>query len=279
MKITLRCERKELQALRVWVLCCYALGLSQNLPALNATDPSPDLSVVIPCHNERDNLVPLTDSIRTTLEPVGIRFEVILTDDGSTDGSWDVIGKLHAVDSRVRALRFANNCGQSAALWAGLQAARGRHIVTLDADLQNDPRDIPKLLDALKQFDCACGNRVAARSQGDSWVKRVSSRIANRVRNKWSDENIADAGCCFRAFKRECIANVRCFKGFHRFLPTLIKMEGFTVMEVPVSHNPRVSGASHYGIGNRLFASLADLLAVRWMKKRMIRYMIKETMD
>jgi len=235
--------------------------------------------VVVPCHNERDNLKPLTDAIHASLDPLQVSYEIIYSDDCSTDDSWEVLRQLHAGDPRVRAQRFDQNRGQSAAMWAGLKAARGRHLVTLDADLQNDPRDLPKLLEALKQFDCACGTRVAARAKGDGWVKRASSRIANSVRNKLSDETIEDAGCCFRTFKRECIANVKFFRGGHRFLPTLIKMEGFTVTEIPVSHNPRMAGASHYGVWNRLFASLTDLLAVRWMKKRMIRYEILDRVN
>jgi glycosyltransferase involved in cell wall biosynthesis len=155
-----------------------------------------------------------------------------------------------------------------------MKAARGRYFVTLDADLQNDPRDLPKFLEALKNYDCVCGSRVTTRAQGDNFVKVVSSRIANWVRNKLSDENISDAGCCYRAFKRECIDDLKFFKGMHRFMPTLIKMEGFTVTEIPVTSNPRFAGQSNYGVWNRLFASFYDLLAVRWMKKRMFKYKI-----
>ena len=162
-------------------------------------------------------------------------------------------------------------------MFAGMKAALGQYIVTLDADLQNDPRDLPAFLTELDRFDCVCGTRVESRAKGDSWVRIVSSRIANGVRNKLSGENISDAGCCFRAFKRECVANLKFFKGMHRFLPTLFKIEGYTVTEVPISHNPRGAGQTHYGIGNRLFASFYDLLAVRWMKKRMFQYNVEET--
>lgn len=239
---------------------------------------APDISVVVPCHNEENNLEPLTGAIRDALMPLGMTYEILITDDCSTDGSWEVLRRL-AADSRIRALRFAVNAGQSAALWAGLRAARGGILVTLDADLQNDPRDLPNLLAALTDADCVCGSRVAARASGDSWLRRASSRIANSVRNRLSGEQISDAGCCYRAFRRECVANVKFFKGGHRFLPTLIKMEGFTVKEVPIRHNPRASGKSHYGVWNRLFKSSADLMAVRWMKKRMIRYQVNETLN
>ncbi len=239
----------------------------------------PEISVVAPCHNERDNLRPLRDAIRAALEPLGLAYEIILVDDGSSDQSWEVLRELGCADGRVRALRFAFNCGQSAALWAGIQAARGRTLVTLDADLQNPPSEIPRLLEALREADCVCGSRVAARAAGDSWLRRASSHVANWVRNKVSGETISDAGCCFRAFRRECVANVKFFRGAHRFLPTLIKMEGYRVIEIPVRHNPRGSGQTHYGVWNRLFKSSADLLAVRWMKKRTIRYQIAETLN
>ena len=242
-------------------------------------DSGPEISIVSPCHNERENLAPLVAAIGAAVEPTGRSYEIVLVDDGSTDGSWAVLRELGAQAGRVRALRLAVRGGQSAALWAGMQAARGKIIVTLDADLQNPPAEIPRLLAALNTVDCVCGNRTAARAQGDRWWRRAASAIANRVRNQLSGETIADAGCCFRAFRRECIAHVKFFQGGHRFLPTLIKMEGFTVTEIPVRNNPRFSGQSHYGVWNRLFASFYDLLAVRWMKRRMFRYQIAERIN
>jgi len=243
------------------------------------TEATVQLSFVIPCHNEEANLRPLVAAIREAVEPLKLAFEIVITDDCSTDNSWNTLKELAASDSRVRAQRFAFNCGQSAALWAGLKAAHGQYLVTLDADRQNDPRDVPQFLEALKQFDCVCGTRVAARSQGDNFIRIASSRIANWVRNKLSGETISDAGCCYRAFKRECIGNLKSFKGMHRFLPTLFKMEGFTVTEIPVRHNSRAAGQTHYGVWNRLFASFYDLLAVRWMKQRMLRYQITERVN
>ena len=239
----------------------------------------PQISVIAPCYDERENLRPLVDAIRGALDPVGLTYEIVLVDDGSHDQTWDALRELGRADHRVRALRFAVNCGQSAALWAGTQAARGKILVTLDADLQNPPADIPRLLDALKDADCVCGSRIAARSQGDSWVRRASSKIANGVRNKVSGETISDAGCCFRAFRRECVANVKFFRGAHRFLPTLIKLEGYRVVEIPVHHQPRQMGQSHYGIWNRVFKASADLLAVRWMKARSLRYRVAESVN
>jgi glycosyltransferase involved in cell wall biosynthesis len=242
-------------------------------------DDIPQISVVLPCHNEQDNLRPLITALREAIEPLKISYEIVITDDCSTDNSWKMLKEFAAADKRIRVQRFVKNAGQSAALWAGMKAARGRYLVTLDADLQNDPRDVPQFLEALKQFDCVCGSRVAARGQGDNFVRVASSRIANWVRNKLSGETISDAGCCYRAFKRECIGNLKFFKGMHRFLPTLFKIEGYTVTEIPVRHNPRAGGQTHYGVWNRLFASFYDLLAVRWMKKRMFRFEVGERVN
>ena len=239
----------------------------------------PEISFIIPCHNEEGNLRELIKAIRETVEPLNLPYEVVITDDCSTDKSWEILKEFGATDPRIRALRFAYNCGQSAAQWAGMKAARGKYLVTLDADLQNNPKDFPKFLEGLKSYDCVCGTRVASRSEGDNFVKVVSSRIANWVRNKLSGENISDAGCCYRAFKRECIQDLKFFKGMHRFMPTLFKMEGFTVTEIPISSNPRFAGQGHYGVWNRLFASFYDLLAVRWMKKRMFKYKISTTIN
>ena len=244
---------------------------------MNATPP--EISLVIPCYNEEGNLRELIKTIGDAVDPLKRPYEVIITDDCSKDRSWEMLTELAAGDPRIRGQRFAFNCGESAASWAGLKAARGKYLVTLDGDLQNDPRDLPKFLEALKQFDCVCGTRIETRGKGDNFIRIASSRIANWVRNKLSGEQISDAGCTYRAFKRECIGDLKFFKGMHRFLPTLIKMEGFTVTEIPVTNNPRFAGHSHYGVWNRLFASFYDLLAVRWMKKRMFRYQIVEKIN
>ncbi len=242
-------------------------------------ESAPVLSLVIPCYNEEGNLRPLVTAIRAAVEPLSLPYEIVITDDCSKDRSWQILKELAAADSHIRAQRFAYNCGESAASWAGLKASRGRYLVTLDADLQNDPKDLPKFLEGLRQFDCVCGTRVQSRGEGDNFIRIASSRIANWVRNKLSGEQISDAGCTYRAFKRECIQNLKFFKGMHRFLPTLFKIEGFTVTEIAVSNNPRFAGQSHYGVWNRLFASFHDLLAVRWMKTRMFRYQVAETVN
>jgi dolichol-phosphate mannosyltransferase len=240
---------------------------------------APAISFVVPCYNESGNLRQLVEELRRAAEPLGLAFEFVITDDCSTDDSWAVLKEMAAADPRLRAQRLGRNSGQSAALWAGMKAARGRHIVTLDADLQNDPRDLPRLLGPLDRFDCVCGSRVQARQQGDSWLRVVSSRIANWVRNQVSGEDISDSGCNYRAFKRECVQDLKFFKGMHRFLPTLLKMEGYTVTEVPIANHPRLAGQSNYGVWNRLFASFDDLLAVRWMKRRMFKVTVAERLN
>lgn len=247
---------------------------------MSGTTVSPEVSVVIPCFNEEGNLRELHRSIAAALEPTGVPWELVVTDDCSRDGSWNLLKTMAAEDSRVVALKLDRNRGQSAAMWAGMRQARGAILITLDADLQNDPADLPKFIAAMKSgVDCVCGTRVKVRSEGDGIVKVISSRIANWVRNKLSGEQIADAGCCYRAFKRECIADLKFFKGMHRFMPTLFKIEGFTVMEIDVGHNPRFAGVSNYGVWNRLFASFYDLLAVRWMKKRMFPFKVAERVN
>ena len=243
------------------------------------TDTDIELSLVLPCHNEQDNLRPLLDALRKALDPLQRRYEIIITDDGSSDGSWALLKSLATEDARLRAQRFERQCGQSAALWAGMKAARGEIIVTLDADLQNDPAELPKLLEALDRADCVCGTRVESRIKDDTFFRRNLSRLANRVRNRLSDETISDAGSCYRALKRKCIADIKFFDGGHRFLPTLIKLEGFTVIEVPIAHNLRVAGRSHYGVWDRVFKGFYDLLAVRWMKKRFLRFKVVERVN
>jgi glycosyltransferase involved in cell wall biosynthesis len=240
---------------------------------------SPVISVVIPCYNERGNLNPLVAGVAGALDPLQINYEIIITDDCSKDDSWIVLQEITAKNPRVRAQRLARNCGQSAALWAGIKSARGQYIATLDADMQNDPRDLPKFYEAMKTADCVCGNRKAKRAEGDNIIRQLSSRIANGVRNRITRETVSDSGCCYRMFKRDCTANLKFFKGMHRFLPTLFKIDGYTVAEIAVNHQHRLTGVSNYGVWNRVFASSYDLFAVRWMQKRMFRFQINEQVN
>lgn len=240
----------------------------------------PILSICVPVYNEAENLPLLHEAICKVIDPHGIDAELILVDDGSKDNSWNVIQSLVEKDPRVRGLKFLLNCGETAASDAGLRAARGKYVMTMDADLQNDPKDIPAFLEALATgVDCVCGTRVATRSQGDDVIRVISSRIANWVRNKLSNETISDAGCTYRAFKRDCVDKLKLYRGLHRFIPTLLKMEGFSVTEIAVTNNPRLHGESKYGVWNRLFKSFHDLLAIRWMKSRILGYQIQIELD
>jgi glycosyltransferase involved in cell wall biosynthesis len=233
------------------------------------------LSIVVPVYNEEESLPILWPEIREVLEPTGLHYEVIFVDDGSRDRSAEIVREFREKDGRVRLVRLKANAGETAATDAGLKAVRGRHVVVMDADLQNDPHDIPAMLARLDQWDAVTGWRVD-RAAGDSWVRRLSSRIANRVRNRLSGETIQDSGCTFRAFRRECLRDLTLYTGLHRFIPTLLRMRGFRVIEVPVSHRPRRFGRSKYGIGNRAGRAFVDLLMVRWMKDRRLRYEIAE---
>jgi glycosyltransferase involved in cell wall biosynthesis len=234
-----------------------------------------DLSVVIPVYNEEDNLPLLWPELRGVLDSMGVSFEVLFVDDGSRDRSAEIIRALREDDSRVRLVRLKVNAGETAATDAGFKAARGRRVVTMDADLQNDPHDIPMLVQRLEQWDAVTGWRVT-RGDGDSIVRRISSRLANSIRNWLSEESIQDSGCTFRAFRRECLRELVLYRGFHRFIPTLLRMRGYRVIEVPVRNRPRQFGRSKYGVLNRVFVSFVDLLVVRWMKNRLLRYDVAE---
>jgi dolichol-phosphate mannosyltransferase len=230
-----------------------------------------EVSLVIPCYNEKENLRPLLAQAHQALDPLGFAWEMVITDDCSPDGSWEEMQALAREDPRLRVQRLRRQSGETAASWAGMRAARGRVVITLDADLQNDPAEIPRFLEALGSHDVVCGTRVESRGKGDGFLRIASSRIANWVRNKLSSEDISDAGCTYRAFKRECLEGLQLYKGMHRFLPTLFRMQGYTVREIAIRNRPRLHGESKYGVWNRLWKSLYDLLAVRWMKSRWIR--------
>jgi len=236
--------------------------------------PKRDISIVIPVYNEEDNIKPLIVEVQEVLDGVGRPYEIIFVDDGSVDQSFAILKEAASQDPQIRVIRFKKNTGQTAAFDAGFRAARGDIVVTMDADLQNDPHDIPHLLEKIGEFDVVCGWR---HKRKDPWIKLVSSKIANFVRNILSQEEIVDTGCSLKAFKRECLQNVKLFNGMHRFLPTLTKMEGFTVTQVKVNHRPRRFGTTKYNIRNRMVKAFVDLLAVRWMKKRHLDYEIEET--
>jgi glycosyltransferase involved in cell wall biosynthesis len=249
----------------------------------------PEISLVIPVYNEEPNLPPLAGEIQRTMQALGRPYEVLLVDDGSTDGSLATMIRLASQDPAVRVIRQARNAGQSAALDAGFRHARGAIVVTLDADLQNDPADIPLLLARLEggstsgesgkgaePFDVVCGVRMGRR---DSWVRRLSSGIANAVRNRLTHESVTDVGCTLRACRAEYLRRIPAWKGMHRFLPTLLRMEGARIAEVGVSHRPRRFGKPKYNIRNRIWRASADLLGVRWLQSRWIDRRLAEEVE
>lgn len=227
------------------------------------------ISVVIPVYNEQDSLRPLADELVPVLDALGQPYEIIFADDASTDKSLEVLKGLAEVYPTIRIVKLAQNSGQSAAFDAGFKLAKNEVIVTMDADLQYDAHDIPMLLEKLGPYDVVCGWR---KNRLDPAIKLISTKIANFVRNKLSGENIKDTGCSLKAFKRSYLAQIKMYKGMHRFFPTLLKMQGAKVTEVEVRHLPRKFGRSKYNIRNRLFRSFIDLLFVIWMKKRNLNY-------
>jgi dolichol-phosphate mannosyltransferase len=231
--------------------------------------PAPEISVVLPVFDEEGNLRPLAAEVLATMRALGRTFEVIFVDDGSRDGSPGILRELAAAHPEIAVWRLDRNHGLTAALDAGFRSARGAVIVTLDADLQNDPRDIPLLLERLRDSDMACGWR---RDRKDPWLKRFSSRVANAWRNRRTGEAFHDITCPLKAFRAEIVPHLPPYHGMHRFYPTLARMAGFRVVEVPVSHRPRGSGRSKYGVRNRLSRGLRDLRIVRWMQENRLRY-------
>jgi len=231
------------------------------------------ISLVVPVYNERDNLAPLVAEIAAALP--GGDYEIVAVDDGSTDGSLEELKALKRAHPELHLLSFAANAGQTAAFAAGFQAARGEIVITLDADLQNDPADIPALLAELQRSGATAvvGYRVNRRDTG--W-KKIQSRIANGIRNRLNHETIRDTGCSLKAFRAAALRDLPLFAGMHRFLPTLIKMRGGTVTEVAVRHRPRRAGVSKYGMWNRAWRALVDAFAVRWMQRRALRYTVTE---
>jgi dolichol-phosphate mannosyltransferase len=232
-----------------------------------------EISVVVPVFNEEESLPILIPKLIEVLNRLYISYEIIFVDDGSSDKSFMILKRMVSQNPLLHLLRFKENRGSSAVLIAGVREARGRKIVTIDSDLQNDPEDIPKLLEYLDHYEMAAGWR---QKREDPWLKKISSKIANAIRNWLSGEKINDSVCPLRVFKRDCFKDILKFNGMHRFLPTLMKMEGFRVIEVPVSHHPRKFGKSKYNIRNRMWRAFIDLLAVRWMKSRTIQYEIEE---
>lgn len=228
-----------------------------------------ELSVIIPVYNEEKNLYPLYEKLKNVLVKLKKEYEIIFVDDGSKDKSLVVLKEIKDKDSRIKIIRFKKNYGQSFALDVGFKNAKGEIVITLDADLQNDPQDIPLLLKELNSYDVVCGWR---RKRYDPFLKKISSWLANSIRRFVLKDKFLDIGCTLRAYRRETLENIRLFNGLHRFLPILIEYNGFRVRQIEVRHHPRFSGKSKYKFYRRLLKPFIDLWVVLWMKKNWIRY-------
>ncbi|MEN8150313.1 MAG: glycosyltransferase family 2 protein [Planctomycetota bacterium] len=228
------------------------------------SEPRPRYSCVVPVYDEEGSLPLIEAELLPALRGLDGNFELLIVDDGSTDGTPAILEAMLDSVPELVVWRHDANRGLSAALDTGFTRAVGEIVITLDGDLQNDPADIPRLLAGLETADVVIGWR---RVRDDPWLKRVSSRIANGWRNWRTGDDVHDSSCPLKVFRREAYDRIRMYDGLHRFLPTLFEMEGFTVAEVEVSHRRRRAGTSKYGIANRLFKGLSDLRAVRWMKR------------
>lgn len=232
-------------------------------------------SVIVPIKDERDNLASLTEQLLKVLqarpETKTAGFEILFVNDGSTDGSESVLNDMASRYSAVSVLHLDRNHGQTAAFDAGFRASRGNIVITIDGDLQNDPADINTLLPFVTEYDLVCGWR---KDRHDNLVRKISSRVANTVRSAVTGDRVHDTGCSLKIFRRSVVDRLHLFNGMHRFFPALALMHGFRVTEVPVRHYPRAHGVSKYGVGNRLFKGLYDLVAVRWMQQRVLRYRV-----
>ena len=230
----------------------------------------PKISIVVPIFNEAENIQLLTSAILyRCVKEIGCSYECIFVDDGSIDGSYQKIKATCNENEHFKMVTLRRNYGQTTALDAGFKAAKGEYIIMMDADLQNNPCDIKILLENIDNYDMVYGCRL---KRNDPFLKRMSSKVANYVRNSLTNEDIKDIGCSLKIFRRECLYKIKLYKGMHRFLPTLFKMEGFSVKEVAVQHQRRIYGQTKYNIRNRIFKSFIDLLAVRWMMKRKLDY-------
>jgi dolichol-phosphate mannosyltransferase len=236
---------------------------------MSATISSPAISVIVPMFNEEENISILQSELRAAL--AGLDHEIVFVDDGSVDRS---VEKIESAPN-VRVIRFEKNTGQSAALYAGVEVARGQTIVLIDSDLQNDPADIPRLLAEISRgADLVCGYRVRRK---DTFTKRLTSWIANFVRSRFTKDGVRDTGCTLKAMRRECIGALVPFKGMHRFIPALVKGAGYRIVEIPVIHRPRRFGQTKYGLGSRALRATIDMFGVRWLLSRRLNYKMRNS--
>lgn len=232
---------------------------------------TPELAIIVPVFNEEDNIAPLLSEVAAALRATPLAWELVFVDDASTDATWSRIAEAHGREARARGLRHARNAGQSAAVWTGIQHTASPLLATLDGDLQNDPAELPRMLALLGEVDLVCGDRSANRR--DSGLRRFSSAVARGVRTRVLGHDFRDTGCALRVFKRECLAGIPGFNGLHRFLPIMVAGGGWTTREIPVNHRSRVAGVSKYGVWNRVWRGLYDLVGVGWYQKRRLKPM------
>ena len=231
------------------------------------------LSLVVPAYNEQEVVPALLERVEPALQQTQKSFEMIVVDDGSTDQTPQMLKEAMTTRPWLRVIRMGRNGGQSAAFDAGFKAARGEIIATIDADLQNDPEEIPRLLPMLEGYDMITGWRAKRK---DTRFRRFQTKAANRIRNWISQETIQDSASSLKLYKRQCLEGIMLYKGMHRFMPTLVKMRGYKVLETPVKHSPRFAGTAKYGFRNRAWRAFCDLLAVRWMKTHYLHYQATE---
>lgn len=229
-------------------------------------------SIVVPLNNEEENIEDLVAEITTAMRALGDNWELICVEDGSTDQTLQRLITLKQNTPELRTLVFDKNYGQSSAFDAGFKAAQGEFVITLDGDRQNDPKDIPKLIALMDEADLVCGRRLGRK---DPFIKRLTSYLANAVRSRLCKDGVQDTGCSLKMYRRQCLEQIKMFHGMHRFLPALFIIEGYRVKEVDVTHRERTRGKTKYNFFNRSFNTIADMLAVRWMYKRHLKYRIK----
>jgi dolichol-phosphate mannosyltransferase len=270
------CRAKQL---RSFDLCVMKPRHTKRFAAagdkMKANQPTPDVAIVVPVYNEEENILALADELHAAMELIDARYEIVFVDDASTDDTWAKISEARESDERVRGLHHERNAGQSAALWTGIVNTRSEIVVTLDGDRQNDPSDLPRLLHSLRDSDFVCGVRIKRR---DNWLRRLSTRVARSARRRVLKVDFCDTGCAFRAFRRECLRGVFPFNGVHRFMPVLVHANGTRTKEISINHRPRVAGVSKYGLWNRLWRGIYDLIAIAWyLKRRLPNIQVTET--
>jgi dolichol-phosphate mannosyltransferase len=231
-----------------------------------------EYSLVIPLKNEEENIAELIAEIEPVMQSLNKPWELICIDDGSTDKTLEALKALKLKKPYLRIIAFDRNHGQSSAFDAGFKASCGQFVITLDGDRQNDPRDIPKLIALAGSHDLVAGWRAQRK---DPLSKKITSRIANFVRSRICKDNIHDTGCSLKLYRKACLEQIKLFNGMHRFLPALFQIEGFRVIEVPVNHRERVKGKTKYNFFNRSFNTIADMMVVRWMSQRALKYQVE----